>query len=107
MFKDFENNKHITNQEVMDLMSNGDINILDVRELFEYNICHIPGSILIPINKIIRDYDTVLDKNQTYYIICHTGQRSYFITDYLTKKGFDVFNIVGGISGNEKYNVPY
>ena len=91
----------------MDLMSNGDINILDVRELFEYNICHIPGSILIPINKIIRDYDTVLDKNQTYYIICHTGQRSYFITDYLTKKGFDVFNIVGGISGNEKYNVPY
>ena len=107
MFKDYENNLHVTNQEVLDLMKKEKINILDVRELYEYNICHIPGSILIPINKVIRDYESILSKEETYYVICHTGQRSYYITDYLTKKGFKVFNIIGGISDNDKYNVPY
>ncbi len=107
MFTDFDENKHITNQELLGLMSKVKINILDVRELYEYNICHIPGSILIPINKVLIDYSTVLNKEETYYIICHTGQRSYYITDYLTKKGYNVFNIMGGISDNEKYNIPY
>ena len=39
----------------------------------------------------------LLDKDQTYYILCHHGQRSYMVTEYLTKYGYDVINIVGGV----------
>lgn len=107
MFTDNFNNKHITNEELMTLRQKKEIQILDVRELFEYNICHIPGSTLFPLNTLIHNYKTALDKNTTYYILCHTGQRSYYITDFLTKNGYSAINILGGIADNQEYNVPY
>lgn len=107
MFKDQENNLHISNPELMELHLNSSINIIDVREQFEYNICHIPGSNLLPLQTLLRSPETLLKKDTRYYIICHTGQRSYYVTDYLTKKGFNVVNVLGGISQNIEYNIPY
>lgn len=107
MFTDNFNNKHISNEELMTVRQEKEINILDVRELFEYNICHIPGSTLLPLNTLLKNYETALNKETTYYILCHTGQRSYYVTDFLTKKGYSAINILGGIADNDEYNVPY
>ena len=107
MFKDTFNNTHIKNDELMELMKNEELSIIDVREVYEYNICHIPGSILIPLQELIRHFQKHLNKETTYYILCHTGQRSYYVTDFLTNKGYSAINIIGGIADNDKYNVPY
>lgn len=107
MMKDIDNNLHITNDELMVLRENSPVNIIDVRELFEYKICHIPESKLIPLNTLLSRYPEILDKESTYYILCHTGQRSYYVTDYLTKNGYNAVNILGGIVENNTYNVPY
>lgn len=107
MFKDSENNVHITNDELMDLRENSKVNIIDVREVYEYNICHIPDSTLIPLNKLLTQYSDILNKEDTYYILCHTGQRSYYVTDFLSKRGYLAINILGGIANNDEFNVPY
>ena len=65
------------------------------------------GSYFIPLNTLLKDPNIFINKKETYFIICHTGQRSYYVTDYLTKMGYNVVNIVGGITAVEKYNVPY
>jgi rhodanese-related sulfurtransferase len=107
MFIDTENNKHITNQELMNLRAISNPIILDIRELFEYHICHIPDSLHIPMNHLLLHYEQLLQKNKEYYIICHTGRRSYYVTDYLSKLGYSIINVIGGIAQNDQHNVPY
>jgi rhodanese-related sulfurtransferase len=107
MFKDSFNITHIYGTE---LLQNSDISveqIVDIREPFEITICNIPGTLHIPMYTLISNYERLLDKNKPYYILCHTGQRSYSVTDYLSQKGYNIINIIGGIASIDEYNVPY
>jgi len=74
-----------------------DLKIIDVREAFELEICSIPNSIHIPLGKIESAYSQ-LDKNATYYMLCHHGSRSMAACELLHRNGITrVVNIAGGI----------
>lgn len=66
--------------------------IVDVREKEEYQSGHIPNAINMPLSHIEQ---VQLDKPA--YIICQSGMRSRSATKYLTKKGYDVTNVTGGM----------
>jgi rhodanese-related sulfurtransferase len=72
--------------------------LLDVREPWEYQICHIPGSVLIPMRQIptaIHD----LDPRKEIVVICHHGIRSRQTAMFLEHQGFtDVINLTGGMT---------
>ena len=71
--------------------------LLDVREEWEYEYCHIAGSILIPMGQIPAHLEE-LDKKQEIVVICHHGIRSRHIGIYLEHAGFDnVINLEGGV----------
>lgn len=71
--------------------------LLDVREEWEYEYCHIDGSILIPMGQIPAHLEE-LDKKQEIVVICHHGIRSRHIGIYLEHAGFDnVINLEGGV----------
>ena len=71
--------------------------LLDVREEWEYEVCHIAGSILIPMGQIPTHLEE-LDKERTIVVICHHGIRSRHIGIYLEHAGFDnVINLDGGV----------
>jgi rhodanese-related sulfurtransferase len=71
--------------------------LLDVRETAEYDICHIAGSRLIPMNQIPETHQT-LDPEREIIVICHHGMRSARVANYLQQIGFSkVFNLAGGI----------
>ena len=55
--------------------SNNKAIILDVREEWEYDICHIEGSILIPMGKITERIGE-LNKEDLTIVVCHHGIRS-------------------------------
>lgn len=80
--------------EVDDL--DGDTMLLDVRSIEEYESCHIPGSVNIPLDELRSRLDEV-DKTKTIIAQCFSGQRSYFATRMLWLHGFDVRNLTGGI----------
>ena len=72
--------------------------LLDVRELGEYEICHIEGSQLIPMNTIAGRF-AELDEEATIVVICHHGMRSYQVGSFLERQGFtSVINLNGGIA---------
>ncbi|MCK4706060.1 MAG: sulfurtransferase [Gammaproteobacteria bacterium] len=72
--------------------------LLDVRQDWEYDICHLQGSLLIPMAQIPTELDE-LDKDRETVVICHHGIRSRQIGYYLEQAGFDnVINLKGGLN---------
>lgn len=71
--------------------------IIDVRENDEYLKCNIYGSINIPYMQLYKEYESLLDYSNVYYIICETGFRSKQICKFLRNKNFNVIYVRGGI----------
>jgi rhodanese-related sulfurtransferase len=73
--------------------------LLDVREPWEFNVCHIPGSRLIPMRQIPA-VATDMDTDAETVVICHHGVRSFQVARFLeTELGFtNLINLAGGVA---------
>ena len=73
-----------------------DVEILDVRNVSEYNSEHIKEVQNAPLD-FINDSMIAIDKNKTYYVHCQSGYRSMIFISILKARGFDhLINIKGG-----------
>jgi rhodanese-related sulfurtransferase len=106
MFTDSYNLKHIYAESLLQFPDKI-AKTIDIREAFELDICKVPKTMHIPMRLLLSSFDKLLNKEETYYLLCHTGQRSYVATEYLTERGYNIINIVGGIAAMDQYNVPY
>lgn len=71
--------------------------LLDVREPWEYETCHIDGATLIPMNTIPARIDD-LDEDAAIVCICHHGARSMQVAAFLERHNFaKISNLTGGI----------
>jgi rhodanese-related sulfurtransferase len=71
--------------------------LLDVREKWEYETCHIDGATLIPMNTIPARIDD-LDEDADIVCICHHGARSMQVAAFLERNGYaKIVNLTGGI----------
>lgn len=99
MFSFFSKNK-VKSINVNDLDSLlGKINLIDIRENYEYKNGHLKGARNVPMEKILNESEKYLDESKEYHIICHSGGRSLRTANVLKKKGFNVVNVLGGTSG--------
>ena len=72
--------------------------LLDVREPWEFEQCHLAGSMLMPmqsvparLNELAPDADVV--------VICHHGARSMQVAMFLERNGFgSIYNLAGGVN---------
>jgi molybdopterin/thiamine biosynthesis adenylyltransferase/rhodanese-related sulfurtransferase len=71
--------------------------LLDVREPFEYALCHLESSTLIPVDQLSHRLKE-LGLNDEIVVYCHVGIRSAGAVSLLRKYGFtNVKNLTGGI----------
>ena len=71
--------------------------LLDVRQDWEYDICHLQNSTLIPMAQLPAKLEA-LDKTRETVVICHHGIRSRMMAHYLNSAGFEnVINLSGGV----------
>ena len=86
--------------EVKEIIDNDlDIVILDVREKWEYDICHLDKSIHIPMGQLIERIEE-LDKTLKHVVVCHHGIRSRMVAKHLIGIGFEkVINLSTGVEG--------
>ena len=61
--------------------------LLDVRQPWEYEICKLDNSVLIPMSTIPANLEQ-LDKDRETVVICHHGVRSRREAYYLEQAGF-------------------
>ena len=72
--------------------------LLDVRESWEYDICHIKGSKHIPMQTIANEIDH-LDPEQEIIVVCHHGIRSRMVAQFLEQEKFkNITNLSGGVA---------
>lgn len=73
------------------------VKLLDVREPWEFEKCHLSGSMLVPMRQIPGVLND-LDPDQETVVICHHGIRSRAVATYLANNDFSqVINLSGGI----------
>jgi molybdopterin/thiamine biosynthesis adenylyltransferase/rhodanese-related sulfurtransferase len=91
-----ENKESISVAELHALMQESDVQLVDVREPNELEICTI-GGVNIPLNAI-PSAESKLDKNKSVYLLCHHGMRSAMAQKWLLENtGVVAINIEGGI----------
>jgi adenylyltransferase/sulfurtransferase len=93
-----EKMKAVTPQELQIRIQSGEeIQLIDVREPFEYEICAIEKSELISLNTIPDNIEKVR-RDIPAVFICHHGMRSASAIQYLKGEGFEnLINLTGGI----------
>lgn len=94
-----EKNFDISVEQLRELIeSDNQINLIDVREEYEYEDDNL-GATLIPLGEIpdrMEEFEAL--KGQDIYIHCRSGARSGKAKQYLISQGFEnVHNVLGGI----------
>ncbi|MDO8298530.1 rhodanese-like domain-containing protein [Lacisediminimonas sp.] len=71
--------------------------LLDVREPWEFQTCHLEGATLMPMNTVPARQQE-LDPETEIVCICHHGARSMAVAAFLERNGFsNVINLTGGM----------
>lgn len=87
-----------TVEELKQRLDKGDkVFILDVRNPEEFQICRIPGSMLLPLPELPQRFSE-LDKGKEMVVHCKSGMRSQKAIQFLRQQGFTKLkNLKGGI----------
>ena len=79
--------------------------VLDVREQFEWDAGHIDGALHIPMNEIPGRLEEI-PKEQKVIVVCHLGQRSAHVAQFLAQQGYSVENLDGGLEAWSAEGLP-
>src|SRR5918992_2171872 len=74
-----------------------EVQILDVREDWEWDAGHIDGSTHIPLNELLAGRVEDLDHARPVVAVCKTGNRSEVAALMLRARGYQAHNLEGGV----------
>ncbi|HEV8682144.1 MAG TPA: rhodanese-like domain-containing protein [Actinomycetota bacterium] len=83
-----------------------DVQILDVREGWEWDAGHIDGSLHIPLNELLGGRMESLEKNRPVVAVCKTGNRSEVAALMLRARGYEAHNLEGGVEDWSTEGLP-
>jgi len=88
----------VTPRELQSRLARGEeLQLIDVREQFEWDIAHIDGARLVPL-ATLPDVVETLDRSREIVLYCKGGTRSRAAATHLGDAGFPrVSNLTGGI----------
>lgn len=70
------------------------IELIDVREEWEYAAGHVPGAINIPLSTLANHLDAI--PTSRHYVICASGGRSLQAVEALRSANYDSVSVAGG-----------
>ncbi len=71
--------------------------LIDVREQDEWDADHAPSAQLLPLSALAERFGE-LPSGTPLLVICHSGRRSERACAFLAENGYDVTNVLGGMS---------
>ncbi len=90
----------ISPQEVQARLDAGEtLNLVDVRQPWEYARYHISGALLLPTDSFAANYAALLDLDDEIICVCEHGIRSEAAARFLAAQGYEnAATMVGGMS---------
>jgi rhodanese-related sulfurtransferase len=98
--------KRISPQEARELIDAGGVQVIDVREDWEYANGHIPQARLVPLKLIINNAAKHVQGDDIVFV-CEVGQRSAVAAEFAAALGIErIYNLEGGTSGWRSLGYP-
>jgi len=92
-------------QQVSDLLSQGAIQLIDVRQPHEHKAGRIAGGRLIELGQLSAEAQTI-DRSRPVVFYCRSGARSAMATQAFDEAGFDAHNMAGGLLSWDAAGLP-
>lgn len=83
------------------------IQLVDCRELYEWNAGRIEQATHLPLNSIMAGVTGDLDPGRPVVVVCRTGNRSELATLMLQARGFEAYNLEGGMEEWAREGLPF
>jgi rhodanese-related sulfurtransferase len=94
-----------TPHQVKDLLDQGAIQLIDVRQPHEHEAGRITGDRLIELDRLGAEAGSIArDRPVVFY--CRTGGRSAMATQAFEQAGFDAHNLAGGLVAWDGAGLP-
>lgn len=94
--------------EAKQLITDGGLAVIDVREPHEYSAGHVPGATLIPVNSVWNRREE-LPKDKKLLFVCAVGQRSALAAEMAAAAGLPadhLYSLDGGTDAWRKAGEP-
>jgi rhodanese-related sulfurtransferase len=85
-----------TPQQVAELLADGGIQLIDVRQPEEREAGRIAGDRFIELSRLAAEVDSI-DRGRPVVFYCRSGSRSAMATEAFRGAGFDAHNMLGGL----------
>ncbi len=94
-----------TPQEVAELLAQGDVQLIDVRQGHEHEAGRIAGDRHIELARLAGEVET-LDRDRPVVFYCRSGARSAMATEAFRGAGFNAHNMLGGLLDWQAAGLP-
>jgi rhodanese-related sulfurtransferase len=94
-----------TPKEVAQLLAQGQIQLIDVREVHEHEAGRIAGGRLVQLSHLATEAATI-DRDRPVVFYCRSGSRSAMATQAFAQAGYDAHNLAGGMLEWEAAGLP-
>src|SRR5438067_13876266 len=87
--------------------SRDDVQIVDVREAYEWEAGHIDEAVHVPLNQLMAGGGQDLDRSRPVVAVCRSGNRSELAALMLQARGYEAYNLVGGMEEWARQGLPF
>ena len=102
----FTNPEHeLSPEQVRDRLERGEIDLIDVREQYEWDAGRIAGARHIDLERLAGRAGEV-DRERPVVFQCRLGARSAMATQAFRAAGWDAYNLTGGITEWVRRGLP-
>ena len=102
----FDDPEHeLSPQRVAELLDDEAWQVIDVREPYEREAGHIPGTRHIELERLAGQAETI-DRDRPVVFYCRLGARSGMAAQAFRTSGYDAYNLTGGITAWADAGLP-
>ncbi len=94
-----------TPQQVAELRAQENVQLIDVRQVREYEAGRISGSRLIELGELTANAQAI-DRDRPVVFYCRSGARSAMATEAFRQAGYDAHNMTGGLLDWQSAGLP-
>jgi rhodanese-related sulfurtransferase len=97
--------EELSPRQLADLLSEGGVQLVDVREPYEHEAGRLADDVHIELNDLPAEAGS-FDRERPLVFYCRTGSRSALATQAFAAAGFDAHNLTGGLQAWVKEGLP-
>ena len=92
-------------ERVKELLDRGEIELIDVREQYEWDAGRIPGAKHVELERVASRAEE-LPRDRPIVFQCRLGARSAMVTEAFRASGYEAYNLTGGIAAWVESGLP-